>query len=601
MKKLIFSLIFALPFTAWTQELIDADTGRQIVSVVKDMQVGSMLEKTSEFKKCRDLNTYKQGANKTTRDNNVKAAADCFKNELSKNSDPEKLKELSENLNLQQYGLVQGQNVKAIQKYLTDKMIETLTGVNPSKQTSEQYKESLKFGKKKIVDQKLFIDMYKTQLGKNALHEVSRFCFENLRSDNGNSTKTSFGEYWATYQPGSINVNNVNDLGVPKFGQVSDASNNDKIFKDIFESIQGQDGQSAMDEFKMSSFFMECGKLIVPLCAKFELASKANVNTNESKVDAPTTLSLGASACLAKGRIQDYKKALINAETVAERFNEMAAEDRASLIIGLDNGAPQAKLFGQDASDPTIDDLTNNTSADILMGGVTPDKSIDQRAQECTDRPELASCEGFIAEGDDLDRAKHSIETEMTLKREIEMARVRELKIKNDATLEDYLKDNGFFDLLDQDKYKSMKDDDLVEAIGQSYEAKKQATLEKINAKLGSRQVKAGEQINKTAAATVVTESKEERARLAQVVLFNNIITSHLSLKKKDASGNLQNAGRNVNAWKKEELALQNAKVSADLFENLKANSDGSTGLDKDSQIAGFEILDELLGKPSDR
>ncbi len=49
-----------------------------------------------------------------------------------------------------------------------------------------------------------------------------------------------------------------------------------------------------------------------------------------------------------------------------------------------------------------------------------------------------------------------------------------------------------------------------------------------------------------------------------------------------------------MNAWKKEESALTSASVNPELFENMKTTD---KGLGKENQIAGFELLDELLGK----
>jgi hypothetical protein len=92
----------------------------------------------------------------------------------------------------------------------------------------------------------------------------------------------------------------------------------------------------------------------------------------------------------------------------------------------------------------------------------------------------------------------------------------------------------------------------------------------------------------------VVQETKEERARLAQVVLFNNIITGHLELKKEDGS----TVGRNVNVWKKEEKGLESSQVNSNLFQNIKSSNADAKGLSRDDKISGFQIIDSLLGKP---
>lgn len=586
MKKLILTtLLVSSSLYATGPEVLDGTEGKQVVSIIKDIEVKDMLEKTSEFNKCRDLYKFESGDNDAKRNDKIALAEKCFRDQLKNSAGKaDKLKELSESLNLQSYGLVQSKNVKDIQDYLSDKMYESMTGVNRKEASKEKLIESMKFGKKKNIDQKTFIDLYKTQLGKNALYEVSRFCFENLRKVGGDTTKTNFGDYWSDFN-GTLPAD-LTDDGNPKFGVISDPTDKSKIYKDIFASIQGS---SEMSSDNLSKFFMECGKQISVLCGKFEQNAKTGETETKSAVGAGVTT--GAAACLAKSRIKDYKKGLADAEKYSAEFEKMRNSPSAlQLMIA---GDPKVFGDGKDANEATIDDLTNNTSVDILEGNYNKDQAALDKAQECADKPELSKCEGFVSEGDDLAKAQRDVDLEMTLKRDVEMERVKALKAQNDKSLAEYLTDNGYFDLLKDDAYKSMSPDALAEVIGKSYEAKRQATLAEINKKLGARQVAKGEQIDETKTKELVQESKEERARLAQVVLFNNIITSQLSLKKRDSSGELTEAGRNINVIKKEKEALQ-GKVDDSYFQNIK--SDGQ-GIGKDSQIAGFDILDQLLGK----
>lgn len=597
MKKLILPLIL-ISSRLFADEMIDPNDSKQIVSVVKDLQIEEMLNTTAEFKKCRDKNKFEAQDNKAARDRKIQEAEKCFKEELAKTDDPKKLEKLSEALNLQHYGLVQSKNAKDIQNYLSDKMYKSLTGVDRKEQDNKKLVESLKFKNKKHVDQKVFIDMYKTQLGKNALFEISRFCFENLRSED--STADNFADHWKDYAPGSLvtkyKTDKINDLGNPKFAKdLSDPEDKTKIYQQIFTSIQGSDAKAAMSDANMSEFFMECGKLIVPLCDKFQ--KSIDLTKTESQVEAGAA-SNGAAACLAKSRIQSYKKALVDTEKVVELFKEMS-EKPGDLGNFLLKGKPINQFIAGENGNETLDNLTNYTSTDLIEGGYTKDDQAKQKEEECTQKPELSSCEAFLSEGETLDKAKHNVEMEMTLKREVEMARVKKLVEGDKKDLETYLKDNGYIDILKAyEENPGLSAAKIAEMIGTSFEAKKRATLEQINNKLGKRQVQSDAKPTdiSQSAKEVIKESKEERARMGQVVLFNNIITSHLTLTKIDASGKSQDAGRNVNAWKKEEDALTEKKVNPELFANLKATTEGVQGMGKDSQIQGFGILDEFLG-----
>jgi hypothetical protein len=306
----------------------------------------------------------------------------------------------------------------------------------------------------------------------------------------------------------------------------------------------------------------------------------------------------GAAACLAESRINNYRKALADVKKVEKQFEEMGNDSK--IADALLSGEP-IKLFKSGVGDnDSINDLTSATSSDFLEGGYEKDSNAKKKAEECEQNPELANCEGFISEGDELDKAKRTVELEMTLKREVEMARVRKLVQGDEKPLREYLEENGHFDLLNGDRFKTITADEMAREIGLSYEAKKIATLEQINRKLGKRQIAKGEDpdVIKDNALNVVKESKEERSRLAQVVLFNNIITSYLTLKRKDANGDeLPGGGRNINAWKQEEKSLTAASVDPKLFENLKKSSDGAEGIKKEEEISGFELLDKILGK----
>lgn len=623
MKKLIFLTILATPVLSIAQtpqrEVPTVEDSQAIVSRIKDVEVSQMISETAEFRECRDKYPFDASDDNAKRTTKLQAAETCFKQKLANNSDPERLKKLSEALDLQGYRLVKSNSSKEIQEYLTNKMIQALTGVDPKVKGDQAIKDSFKFQNRKQIDQSVFLQLYKTQLGKNALYEISRFCFEDLRNVGGPADQ-GFYEHWKTNtklmqidrsNPQTITdaVASVNDLGQEKFGSFSDTTDKSKIYADIFKNIQGNASPSDKANIQqfLEKYFLNCGFVMEPLCKKFKTA--ANITTTTSQLNigsSPTTgssQSVGAAACLALNRIREYKKAIADSDKIAEYMEEkmLGGANLAEFMKGL-KGEP-IKRFGDgsDASEATVDDLTNNTASSILQGDLA-DQLAQDKIKECEDSPELAKCEGLVYKTEDLDKIKQKIELDQTLKREVEMQRVRKLVEGNKQDLETYLKENGFFEILQSDDFKNMDKDKLVEAVGKSFEAKKLAMLNEINSRLGSRQVKDDQtlQADPTKITNSKDESKQERARLAQMILFNNIITSHLSLQKRDSSGKTTSAGRNLGAWRKEEQALDQDSVDTSLFENLKATdpSGGSGGgIGRDAQIADFSLLDDILGK----
>lgn len=597
MKKLIWlTPLLSFPLLAASgdgPEIVNSNDNKQIVSFIKDVEVKGLLEGSGEFKNCRDK--YKFEANDPNKDSKLDAAEKCFRDELAKVKDPKKLQQLSDSLKLQQYGLVQSNNVKEIQNYLSDKLYESLTGIKRSEANKKALIESMKFKNKKHIDQKVFFELYKTQLGKNALYEISRFCMEDFRLES--SPGNTFVEHWKNYDPNAaLNISDVTDTGTPKFlTKFSDTTKKEMIYDDIFKSINGPNTASKLSDDQLSKFFMYCGQAITPLCNEFERTQRSNGQAATSSVGA-TTPTKGAAACLAKSRIRSFKQALANADKVIEQFKEMSADNATKLLMG-----DKVHLYadGTDPNEKSIDELTTHSSTDLLEGSLS-DSNLEKKAQECQQNPTFDGCEAFISKGDTLDKSKHKLELELTLKREVELARVRELKAKDAKDLKQYLEDNGYWELVKD--FDNLTQAQIEDAISKSFDAQKNALLAEINDKLGKRQVSENTTtLQKADVDKVIQDSKEEKARLAQVVLFNNIITSHLTLKKKDASGKLQDAGRNTKAWQVEEQALKNAKVDESLFSSLKASDSGNGGSSSSTErVNNYDfntVLDSLLGK----
>lgn len=604
MKKLILPLLFISFSVHAVQEIASRDEANQIVSSVKDLEIENMLAESKEFDSCRKMNEFDKSNPQAP--SKIKDAQKCFSQKLGGEKDPKKLQKLSEALNLQQYGLVKSQSAKEIQEYLNNKMYKALTGVDPEEADKKKLMESLKFKNKKHIDQALFIKLYKTQLSKNALFEISRFCFQDLRRKSPASSNPNFGDHWSNFNivldadnVPHFPLSDVDDSGIPEFTvKVDDPEKKDEIYKNMLGSINVGSGFKIDD---LKKFFMACGHTMVKMCDLYKNKIDLKNVTSQTQTGLNSPLTPGATACLAKNRIQELKTALANADKVEEQFGEIQENDK-TFLVGL-KGEP-VKLFmpGKDGAE-SVDNLTNFSSTDLLEGGYKSESG--ERFKECETNPELSKCASLLSKAEDFEKAKHDVEMEMTLKREVEIARVKALKQVGKQKLSDYLKEQGYYSLLERHESGKLNDAQLEEEIGKEFEAKKVATLQEMNKKLGSRQVKkdASDAEKKIGATKTLEEAKSERARLAQVVMFNNIITSHLDLERKKKDGTTEKVGRNVNAWKKEEEALKKAKVDDRLFSNLKTTDDGKTqgaGIGENEQLGGLQLIDTLLGKKKD-
>jgi hypothetical protein len=568
--KLLGMLLIFMACPAWANQpqpkevgLSDEELSRKVVGVITDRRVEGMIRSTSEFDKCR-----KEGKSETD-------ALDCFKKELG-NRKPEDLQSLSNKLGLESYGLVQSKNVQDITDYLTRKMYRALTNVEIDERDHQRLKQ------RQMVDQRIFIEMFQTRLQKNALLEISRFCFENLRKlSEPEPGDKDFTSYWGAGLT-NLDVPRVTDTGgdTPasrfKRGDVT-GDDEEAIYGKIAASI-GND----LPPDKLNDFFQQCGKIIAPLCGIYEdPATRGNS-------------SRGANACLAKARLKEIRNNIHQTEKILEDFNSISEHDKG---IMLKTGRPEVyRKDGRGNQDHTLDNLTNFTATDMLKN---PDEELQKKIKDCEENSGDTKCENFIAVSDDLDKAYKSTAREINFQREAELARIKDLKGKN---LEDYLKDNGYFEILAE-----LKDDpnlDIAQAVGRIFDAKRDALIAGMQAKMGKRQISkqevAADAGAKTRAIeTSVTEARDERGRLAQIVLFNNIVTSFLSLERDTGKGQREQLGRNVNPFEKEQRNLPSGQAS--LFQNLKnSTADGSgkkhTG---EELMTGTDFIDQLLGKPA--
>jgi hypothetical protein len=188
---------------------------------------------------------------------------------------------------------------------------------------------------------------------------------------------------------------------------------------------------------------------------------------------------------------------------------------------------------------------------------------------------------------------------DMMLKRELALQRVRQLKTKNDKSLEEYLKTEGYLDILEKYTNKNDPSFDVEQEVSKVLEAKRLSALSALKNSMGKRQISekdakiAGKK--ESVIQENITYTKDERARLAQVVMFNNIITSNLSLE--DSKG--KDLGKNSTAFNTEEKGFKKSKAQSALFENLKADIDKGpkSSSTLGSSVLGTGILDTILGE----
>jgi hypothetical protein len=609
MKKLILPLIL-VPFLAFAQDEMrehDKKVDTKFLTVVKDAEVEKLLGSSAELNECRDYNKFDDPKK------SLAAVTTCINGRIGK-KDSASLKKLAEDLKLQDFGVIKSKNVSEITAYLSKKMHKALTGQDPD----DKNPESQKWENQKIVDQKVFIELYKNQLAKNALFEISRYCFENLRLITPPTSAKDFSSYWQNSFAGNpktpkithTEVTDVGDDGNVFFkGQLANVDLNDE--KIVYEKlISGLNpGNQQIDSGLYAAYFNFCKATIKPLCDEFKKDATTTANTQAAAqpaaggapVSTVATLTRGSSACLTFNKLEAIRATLRDTEKVARQFDEM--DDKGAFALKMIKN-PKIYQNGKGAGEQSLDELTSVASSDFLGNNEAENDRLAKLETQCATNSTGSDCEQFLQVDDGLDKALNTLETNMQIKRDIEIARVKKL---NGQSLKDYLKENRHFDLLE--RLESQGADKLTEAdieseITKFYDAKKLAEIEALKFKVGKRQVsKDNVNLGTTKEEKIqanITESKEERARLAQVVMFNNIITSQLDLEKKTGKNTYQKMGRNVSGWNKEKAGMDSQGINQDVFKGIQQGADDN-GVKTKESIAEIGFLDQILGKDTSK
>ncbi|HXH73403.1 MAG TPA: hypothetical protein VNJ08_00445 [Bacteriovoracaceae bacterium] len=588
MKKLIFACVL-LPLSVFAAKgdeiLSDKDLKDRWVSIAKDTEVEKTLEQTSEFKKCIKDSKFDAKDTDDIRQKKGVAAEDCLKKELDTTKDKTKLAKLSDALGLESYGLVESKDKAAITDYLTNKLHKAMTGVDRKALSAEQ---AMKFENRKLIDQKIFIDLYTNHISKSVLFELSRYCFENFRLNKGKSDLT-FMDHWKDLlnNPKShgFTIASVNDLGDPDFGAEIDPDPK-KAYDGMFKGITGPGGANVDN---LGEFFAFCTSQMQPLCKLFKDpltgASASTVSTTATKGTS------GAASCLALSKLQAAKKGIADSKLIQKQFED---DFTGGNTVGAKGD------FFQATGENSIDNLTNITSSDFLKGGANEKDS--EEAKDCALHPEKKECDKFLAIGDSRAKVEHGVEISLRLKKEVEVARIRAIKDDDAKSIEKYLEDNGYTELLIKYKAGKLTSDQLEIEMGKIYDAKRVALLDSIKLKLGDRQLSEDEVKDTKGGrdALVQKNAKEvskERGRMAQVVLFNNILTSHLETTDKGSG----KKSTYKSGWAREENDLKVVgDVDENLFKDFKQSSKGDDA-GGSGAIQDIQFLDSILSGVPDK
>lgn len=138
------------------------------VTALKEEQIDEKILESEVFQDCKKKIGEVQDL---TSDLGKDAVRECLQSKLGGVSD-EQLKEFSSGMQLDSVGFKDTKNAKSLREYLDKRIFEAIHG------KGSHDKKKLK--EMKFVDQATYLDLYKTQISKNLILDVSRYCLENV-------------------------------------------------------------------------------------------------------------------------------------------------------------------------------------------------------------------------------------------------------------------------------------------------------------------------------------------------------------------------------------------------------------------------------------
>ncbi len=583
---------------------IDYDAlSKRFVTSVKDAQVDSRFLQEPEIQQCiTDFPIPSDLKNQAAIRDAQQKAADCVRRKLSSDVDPSRLNKLSSDLQLEAFGVVKDKSNAEIVNYLSGRLEKALYGKENGKVK--------RLGDQNIVDQKVFVDIYETQLGKNILLEVSNYCYNRL--DFATTTPNRLDELSKFADGGSPPNPIKNAVYANQLTDVSDISGSKVAATptdNIYEGITREIPQALVNSGTLNRLFINCATAIQNMCQLYEYCScryrKAKGTEPSATACTPpvtpapscptvpaTEPTVGQHSCHVTARLRGYRTNLAALVKTKEQFRMDDVEMKYK---------PKDLYRREDADDnESIDALTSFTTKDATealkndgiandAGGITKD---------CIDNPENVECAKFFYKDTEVQKFANSsvVYNAATL---VESEKINKLD-GNKKDLADYLRSRSYFDLAEEvDTGGNMSE--IVAKARRRFETERDSTFKEMTSAFERKQFStelAGEDAKKRE--DRLNEVKQEYLNrgkeFQQLILFNNVVSSYLDLTRINADGSQEKLGSNVKAFQREAQNTQEpgSEVLIEHFSNI--NSESSTLQNTDTPVVDINFLDAILG-----
>jgi len=393
--------------------------------------------------------------------------------------------------------------LKALQDYYEKQLNEALYG----KATNNKNKL---IKTEKTVDQKVFFELHKSQLGKNIIAALSSYCIEaeNLQGEFPIINKENKDQIRKS------NLKNLNELTAS--GETLSASANWNVCIQNIQYICHQPTSlktrdEAGQEVGSSNQFSK--DKLIDTC-ETELPKKYQKDCTDIIEYSQTR------ACVVTQYIDEARRNLQVVDSTIEGYDKLKATNRNPANISF---------YSTSQKEKTIDDLTSITSKEVLDSGLAKGNQ-EQLAQieECIKTKDKELCSQFL---DSNKEESYAVLAEFKLKQEAALAKLEGIEKDDVETIKELLLEEGY---TEEDAQEMASVEDIKQQIEEKYKAKKDALLRNMADELDKHTI-AGKEMDLSNDSTdlkmlkkIEAELKGKTQEFAELVHFNNIVSGYL-------------------------------------------------------------------------
>ena len=441
----------------------------------------------------------------------------------------------------------------------------------------------------RVVDHKVFYDIYKARISKEFIELVASFCLDSKIESN-------------VYE-------------VPE--------DKDVLKKLREDNIKNMHTNKAVEEEK----FTTCITQIKNICS-YKVSSgtcpKPFGNDPKKQIACAKDQHTMDRACQINESAQAIKKNIAATDVIIEEIDKMAKEENGAGSLGSAIQGKKLSIYvgAKDGDRESVDSMTTITSGQLEEAMKVDDttttfsQAAEKLKQDCS-QTLTAECKEYVLEGDEIDESKDKI-AELALrmramenKIDLKISKATQGDSDSKEELVQFFKEEG---INEEDIDKIMSDDKkiamAVENIKANYRARTEAVINNLKEKLDKMVPKDDSDAAKVSVISQISQELMDRPKHYQQLLhYSNIVSSYLKTETGSQSGDqqgLQVGDGNNNSNRYETAAAKElANLGSDyeddenaIAESVDINPDESPDTDKESSVSiSNETINSVLYK----